>query len=92
MGKAEYKTTEKQTKLDQKRVRKVKNRSGIIESRPVTCVNCLEEFCNGKNCIEFGYDHFDRKPEAVVKQGPKPHVVQHSTNKKIQHKKRNKKK
>lgn len=30
-------------------IRKVKNKSGIIETRVFTCPECSEEFCNGKN-------------------------------------------
>ncbi|XP_055314187.1 uncharacterized protein LOC129575189 [Sitodiplosis mosellana] len=41
-------------------VKKVKNKSGVVEMRPMTCAECSEEYCNGKNCIEFNYDLYTR--------------------------------
>lgn len=41
-------------------VKKVKNKSGVIEMRPITCVECSEEYCNGRTCIDFNYDLYTR--------------------------------
>lgn len=41
-------------------VKKVKNKSGIVEMRPITCAECSEEYCNGRTCIEFNYDLYTR--------------------------------
>ena len=41
-------------------VKKVKNKSGVIETRPMTCAECSEEYCNGKNCTEYNYDLYTR--------------------------------
>lgn len=41
-------------------IRKVKNKSGVIETRAITCVECSEEFCNGRTCMDFNYDLYTR--------------------------------
>lgn len=41
-------------------VRKVKNKSGVIETRVYTCAECSEEYCNGRTCMEFNYDLYTR--------------------------------
>lgn len=41
-------------------VRKVKNKSGIIETRIQTCPECSEEYCNGRTCSDFNYDLYGR--------------------------------
>lgn len=41
-------------------VKKVKNKSGVIEMRPTTCAECSEEYCNGRTCIDFNYDLYTR--------------------------------
>lgn len=41
-------------------IKKVKNKSGVVEMRPITCVECSEEYCNGRTCIEFNYDLYTR--------------------------------
>lgn len=41
-------------------VRKVKNKSGVIETRVFTCADCSEEYCNGRTCMEFNYDLYTR--------------------------------
>lgn len=41
-------------------VKKVKNKSGVIEMRPITCAECSEEYCNGRTCIDFNYDLYTR--------------------------------
>ena len=43
-------------------MRKVKNRSGLIEKRPVTCLECGEEFCFNRGCGDCSYDLFVRVP------------------------------
>lgn len=41
-------------------VRKVKNKSGVVEMRPITCAECGEEYCNGRTCCDFNYDLYTR--------------------------------
>lgn len=41
-------------------VKKVKNKSGIVEMRPITCPECSEEYCNGRTCVDFNYDLYTR--------------------------------
>ncbi|XP_013190608.1 uncharacterized protein LOC106134994 [Amyelois transitella] len=41
-------------------IRKTKNRSGVTETRILTCAECGEEFCNGKMCAITNYDMFAR--------------------------------
>uniref|UniRef100_A0A182PDV2 Uncharacterized protein n=1 Tax=Anopheles epiroticus TaxID=199890 RepID=A0A182PDV2_9DIPT len=62
LGKLQIKTIQrdKRENLLATSVRKVKNRSGIIESRVFTCNECMEEFCNGKTCADFNYDLYTR--------------------------------
>ncbi|XP_052865831.1 keratin, type II cytoskeletal 1 [Anopheles cruzii] len=62
LGKLQIKTIQrdKRENLLATSIRKVKNRSGIIESRVFTCNECLEEFCNGKTCADFNYDLYTR--------------------------------
>lgn len=49
MGKLQIKTElrDKREYMLNAAVRKVKNKSGVIEMRPFTCPECSEEFCNG---------------------------------------------
>nr|CAI5868635.1 unnamed protein product [Callosobruchus analis] len=44
-------------------IRKSKNKAGIVETRAVSCIECGEEFCNGKSCTIFSYDSFARIPD-----------------------------
>uniref|UniRef100_A0A182QJK0 Uncharacterized protein n=1 Tax=Anopheles farauti TaxID=69004 RepID=A0A182QJK0_9DIPT len=62
LGKLQIKTIQrdKRENLLASSLRKVKNRSGIIESRVFTCNECMEEFCNGKTCADFNYDLYTR--------------------------------
>ncbi|XP_029727147.2 uncharacterized protein LOC109407329 [Aedes albopictus] len=62
LGKLQIKTEQRDKRENQlsSSVRKVKNKSGIIESRVFTCNECLEEFCNGKVCLDFNYDLYTR--------------------------------
>lgn len=41
-------------------VRKVKNKLGVVELRPITCAECGEEYCNGRTCSDFNYDLYTR--------------------------------
>ncbi|XP_055592922.1 uncharacterized protein LOC129747481 [Uranotaenia lowii] len=62
LGKLQIKTEQRDKRENQlsSSVRKVKTKAGIIESRVVTCNECLEEFCNGKVCLDFNYDLYTR--------------------------------
>ncbi|XP_058452688.1 uncharacterized protein LOC131431157 [Malaya genurostris] len=83
LGKLQIKTEQRDKRENQlsSSVRKVKNRSGIIESRVFTCHECLEEFCNGKVCLDFNYDLYTR----VVPKMPiqKTNSQQQLTNSKV---------
>ncbi|KAJ6635749.1 hypothetical protein Bhyg_14335 [Pseudolycoriella hygida] len=50
-------------------IKKVKNKSGVVESRVLTCPECNEEYCNGRGCCDFSYDLYTR---VVPKPPPKP--------------------
>ncbi|KAH8309897.1 hypothetical protein KR067_012962 [Drosophila pandora] len=54
-------------------VKKIKNKSGIVETRLMTCESCGEEMCCGKTCGDFNYDLYIRVEARVVK--PKPAVI-----------------
>ncbi|EDW19263.1 uncharacterized protein LOC6583109 [Drosophila mojavensis] len=58
-------------------IKKIKNKSGIVETRLITCDLCGEELCWGKFCGDFNYDLYVRVEAKVVK--PKP--LANSTNK-----------
>lgn len=69
LGKLQIKTEQRDKRENQlsTSVRKVKNKSGIIESRIFTCNECAEEFCNGKVCLDFNYDLYTRiAPKAPI--------------------------
>ncbi|XP_050301310.1 uncharacterized protein LOC126739596 [Anthonomus grandis grandis] len=53
----------RQLQLDPQ-TRKSKNKAGVVEMRVVSCIECGEDFCNGKVCGKFGYDSFARQTEA----------------------------
>lgn len=53
-------------------VRKCKNKSGVIETRPLTCPDCSEEFCNGRSCCDFNYELYTR---VVPKAPAKPKTI-----------------
>lgn len=53
-------------------VRKCKNKSGVIETRPFTCPDCSEEFCNGRSCCDFNYELYTR---VVPKAPSKPKQI-----------------
>ncbi|GBP55916.1 hypothetical protein EVAR_43708_1 [Eumeta japonica] len=46
-------------------IRKTKNRSGVTESRIVSCNECGEEYCDGKMCLITNYDMFARTKAEV---------------------------
>lgn len=64
LGKLQIKTEirEKRELIQNPFSKKVKNRSGIVETRIITCNDCLEEFCNGNYCNDFNYDLYLRVP------------------------------
>lgn len=62
MGKLQLKTElrDKREYILNAAVRKVKNKSGVIEMRPLTCPECSEEFCNGNiNTIQCKFKLFN---------------------------------
>ncbi|XP_028178045.1 uncharacterized protein LOC114365626 [Ostrinia furnacalis] len=62
LGKAELKTRarDKRELAKNNMIRRTKNRSGVTETRIVTCSECGEEYCNGKMCVITNYDMFAR--------------------------------
>lgn len=55
LGKSELRTQnrDKREAVMNTAVRKTKNRSGVIETRVVSCSECGEEFCDGKNICDY---------------------------------------
>lgn len=62
LGKLQIRTEQrdKREHMSNPVVKKVKNKSGVVEMRPITCAECSEEYCNGRTCIEFNYDLYTR--------------------------------
>lgn len=62
LGKLQIRTEQrdKREALSNPVIKKVKNKSGVVEMRPMTCAECSEEYCNGRTCIEFNYDLYTR--------------------------------
>lgn len=62
LGKLQIKTEQRDRRDDvlNPAVRKVKNKSGVIEMRPITCAECGDEYCNGRVCCDFNYDLYTR--------------------------------
>ncbi|CAG4950605.1 uncharacterized protein LOC123694195 [Colias croceus] len=62
LGKSELRTKakEKRENVKNNMVRRIKNRSGVTETRIVSCAECGEEYCNGKMCTITNYDMFAR--------------------------------
>lgn len=62
LGKLQIKTEhrDKREYIQNPAIRKVKNKSGIIETRVQTCAECSEEYCNGRTCQDFNYDLYSR--------------------------------
>ncbi|XP_013140254.1 PREDICTED: uncharacterized protein LOC106104675 [Papilio polytes] len=63
----ELRKSELRTKARDKReyaknnmVKKTKNRSGVTETRILSCAECGEEYCNGMMCAITNYDMFAR--------------------------------
>ncbi|KAG5893012.1 hypothetical protein JTB14_037205 [Gonioctena quinquepunctata] len=62
LGKLQMKSRaqeKRQFQLDPQ-IRKSKNKAGIVEMRIVSCIECGEDFCNGRTCSKVGYDSFAR--------------------------------
>uniref|UniRef100_A0A1A9ZTT4 Uncharacterized protein n=1 Tax=Glossina pallidipes TaxID=7398 RepID=A0A1A9ZTT4_GLOPL len=72
MGKLQLKTEARDRKefMLNTCVRKLKNKSGIVETRLHTCPDCGEDLCYGKLCTEFSYELFGRIEPKPLK--PKP--------------------
>lgn len=62
LGKLELKTAQrdKHEYSINSTIRKVKNKSGIVETRANTCIECSEEYCDGRTCLDFNYDLYVR--------------------------------
>lgn len=62
MGKLQIRTEQRDKReyITNPAVKKVKNKSGVIEMRPITCPECSEEYCNGRTCADFNYDLYTR--------------------------------
>ncbi|XP_030384311.1 uncharacterized protein LOC115631641 [Scaptodrosophila lebanonensis] len=72
MGKLQLKTEARDRLLANSFVKKIKNKSGIVETRLLTCAECGEEMCDGKSCTDFNYDLFVRVEAKVAKPKPAP--------------------
>lgn len=62
MGKLQIKTElrDKREYIINAAIRKVKNKSGVMETRVFTCSECSEEYCMSRNCLDFSYDLYTR--------------------------------
>lgn len=62
MGKLQIKTElrDKREYLLNSAIRKVKNKSGIVETRVHACPECSEEYCMTLGCMDFNYDLYTR--------------------------------
>lgn len=62
LGKLQIRTEQRDKReyLTNPTIKKVKNKSGVVEMRPITCPECSEEYCNGRTCIDFNYDLYTR--------------------------------
>ncbi|XP_050351910.1 uncharacterized protein LOC126774427 [Nymphalis io] len=62
LGKSELRTKAKDKREYAKNnmIRKTKTRSGVTETRIMSCSECGEEYCNGKMCTITNYDMFAR--------------------------------
>ncbi|XP_068618649.1 uncharacterized protein [Battus philenor] len=76
----ELRKSELRTKTRDKRelskinmVRKIKNRSGVTETKILSCTECGEEYCNGTMCVITNYDMFAR-----LKLEMEPKVTRHA--------------
>ncbi|XP_024085737.1 uncharacterized protein LOC106663080 [Cimex lectularius] len=67
LGKLVLATQEKEKKItDESFKRKMKNRSGVVETRYISCAECGEDFCQKESCTLFTYENFRREPEKEV--------------------------
>ncbi|XP_055857166.1 uncharacterized protein LOC129920038 [Episyrphus balteatus] len=53
-------------------IKKIKNKSGVIVTRLLTCPECGEELCYGRTCMDFNYDLFVRVELKPPKPKPPP--------------------
>ncbi|CAB3260367.1 unnamed protein product [Arctia plantaginis] len=77
LGKSELKTKAKDKREYAKNtmLKKTKNRSGVTETRILSCPECGEEYCNGKMCAITNYDMFARLNVAVETKAPRPQAL-----------------
>ncbi|XP_072947263.1 uncharacterized protein [Epargyreus clarus] len=77
LGKSELKTKarDKREYAKNNMIRKTKNRSGVTETRIVSCSECGEEYCNGKMCTITNYDMFARLKLEVEAKAPRAHAA-----------------
>ncbi|KAM7355566.1 uncharacterized protein ACRADG_001594 [Cochliomyia hominivorax] len=77
MGKLQLKTEQRDRRdlILNNGVKKLKNKSGIVETRLQTCSNCGEELCSGKTCTDFSYDQFVRIEPKFSKTKPVPNTI-----------------
>ncbi|KAI8122272.1 hypothetical protein FF38_10973 [Lucilia cuprina] len=77
MGKLQLKTEQRDRRefMLNNGVKKLKNKSGIVETRLQTCTDCGEELCSGKTCTEFSYDLFVRVEPKFSKPKPTANVI-----------------
>ncbi|XP_061391209.1 uncharacterized protein LOC133326596 [Musca vetustissima] len=80
MGKLQLKTEQRDRRefMLNNYVKKLKNKSGIVETRLQTCTECGEEMCSGKACTEFNYDMFARVEPKCPKTKPIPNTANKS--------------
>lgn len=90
LGKLDLKTSQRDKReAVNSGVRKIKNKSGIIEMRAALCAECGEEYCDGRACLDFNYDLYVRvipKPIQPFKGKTSSHV----THKKLSTRKKSK--
>lgn len=91
LGKLQIRTEQRDKReyITNPAIKKVKNKSGVIEMRPVTCAECSEEYCNGRTCIDFNYDLYTR---VTPKDPTKSIVAKASTDNDVSASKKTKKK
>ncbi|XP_075225797.1 uncharacterized protein LOC142326951 [Lycorma delicatula] len=62
LGKLRLQTEEREKRVSTTEfIRRMKSRSGVMETRVVSCTECHEEFCMGETCGEFMYEAFIRE-------------------------------
>lgn len=61
LGKLELATSQKEKKVPLSTFfRKMKNRTGVGETRFISCADCGEDFCQGEVCNLLQYENFKR--------------------------------